>query len=207
MSRGSATEGPEDAERAQAGGAVDPDVDLRVPADRDEVVGARLGGVLAVIALGGALGALGRYALQELWPSAGGTRFAWGTFTANVTGSALIAVLMVLVSERRTPVSPWVRPFLGVGALGGFTSYSAYALDGTGLADSGETGTAVAYLAGTLLTALTAVTLAAWLTRWAVRRAHRRTPGSRGGPDGGRGGPAKGSGGVSEAPGAGGPVR
>lgn len=175
MSRGAeeSAEGPEDPEdpgRGPVGGAVDPDVDLRLPADRAETAGPRLWGVLAVIAVGGAAGALGRHALQELWPSQDGTRFAWGTFTANVTGSALIGVLMVLVSERGTPVPPWVRPLLGVGLLGGFTSYSAYALDARGLLDAGATGTAVAYLVGTLLSALAAVLLAARLTRWAVHR-------------------------------------
>ncbi|WP_261988702.1 fluoride efflux transporter FluC, partial [Streptomyces sp. wa22] len=53
--------------------------------------------------------------------------FPWAVFAVNVTGCALIGVLMVLLAERGTVTHPLVRPFLGVGVLGGFTTFSTYA--------------------------------------------------------------------------------
>ncbi|TWP44741.1 CrcB family protein [Lentzea tibetensis] len=100
---------------------IDPDVDLHVPAHRAELTRTH-GGVLAVIALGGGLGGVARYALSAAVPG------AFGIFAINVLGSFLIGVLMVLVVDVYQ-AHPLVRPFLGVGVLGGFTTFSAYAVD------------------------------------------------------------------------------
>ncbi|MFG2293017.1 fluoride efflux transporter FluC [Streptomyces sp. NPDC048603] len=144
--------------------AIDPDVDLHVPAQRAEPQGR----VLAVVAVGGALGAVARYGVSLLWPGAPGG-FPWATFWINVTGCALIGVLMVLVSEGGRTAHALVRPFLGTGVLGGFTTFSAYALDFARLLDEGEAATALAYAGGTVAGALGAVWPAAVLTRRAVR--------------------------------------
>jgi CrcB protein len=141
---------------------IDPDVDLHVPEDRAE----RLWRVLAVVALGGALGATLRYAATLAWPARPGA-FPWTVFWVNVTGCALIGVLMVLVAELRT-AHPLVRPFLGTGVLGGFTTFSTYAVDITHLLDAHRAATALAYAAGTMAAALAAVALAAGLTRRVV---------------------------------------
>jgi CrcB protein len=61
-----------------------------------------------------------------------------------------------------------VRPFFGTGILGGFTTFSTYAVDIQKLVDAGEARTGLAYLAATLLAALAAVWLAATVTRRAV---------------------------------------
>lgn len=148
--------------------AIDPDVDLHVPQHRVETAGGRAWQILAVIALGGALGALGRYGLEVVWPREG-AGFPLGMFVVNVLGCALIGVLMVLVSERGTPVNPLVRPFLGAGVLGGFTSFSTYAIDVSQLLDEGAAGVALAYLGGTVTVALLAVWGAAAVTRTVVR--------------------------------------
>jgi CrcB protein len=126
----------------------------------------RRGAVLAVIALGGGLGALARYELGELWPT--GT-FPWATFTVNTLGCFLIGVLMVLVSEVWL-AHRLVRPFLGVGVLGGFTTFSTYAAETRGLLQPGTVAIAFAYLAGTLVAAMLAVIAGVWLTRAATRR-------------------------------------
>lgn len=124
--------------------------------------------VLAVISAGGALGALARYGIgYALPPSPGG--FPWATFTINVTGCLLIGALMVLVN------GVWnghrlVRPFLGVGVLGGYTTFSTYVVDIQRLVNHGSAGIALAYLAGTLVAALLAVYAGASLTRLAMRR-------------------------------------
>ncbi|MEC4018142.1 fluoride efflux transporter FluC [Streptomyces sp. H27-D2] len=144
---------------------------MHIGAQRAETAGRGLWRVLAVIAAGGALGASARYGVSLAWPVRGGA-FPWGTFGVNVAGCALIGVLMVLVSERGS-AHPLVRPFLGTGVLGGFTTFSTYAVDISKLLAREEAGgalTAVAYLAGTLVVALGAVWAAAALTRAAVSR-------------------------------------
>ncbi|MGW7367470.1 fluoride efflux transporter FluC [Streptomyces sp. NPDC054841] len=144
--------------------AIDPDVDLHVPAQRAEIAGAGKWRVLAAISAGGAIGASARYGVSLAWPS------HWATFVVNVVGSALIGVLMVLVSERGVVTRPLVRPFLGVGVLGGFTTFSTYALDFAELLERQRTGTALAYAAATLVGALGAVWLGASVTRRVVTR-------------------------------------
>jgi protein CrcB len=122
--------------------------------------------VLAVVSAGGVLGALARYAISAVWPhSAGG--FPWSTWVVNVSGCLLIGVLMALIAEvwagRRL-----VRPFLGVGVLGGYTTFSTSIVDVQQAAAHGAAGTALVYLAVTLAGALLAVWAAAAGTAWAV---------------------------------------
>ncbi|MDX8034988.1 CrcB family protein [Lentzea sp. BCCO 10_0856] len=91
---------------------IDPDVDLHVPAQRQEL---HLPFV-ALVSLGGGLGGVARYGLSSFVPG------AWGLFVINVLGSFFIGVLMGVVPR------PLVRAFFGVGLLGGFTTFSSYAL-------------------------------------------------------------------------------
>jgi CrcB protein len=147
--------------------AVDSDVDLHDPAQRGELVGARPR-VLGVIALGGGIGALARYGVSLLLPTVSG-RFPWGTFTVNVVGCALIGVLMVLVTDVFTG-RPLLRPFVGVGILGGFTTFSTYANEVRGLLRPGALPVAAAYLAGTLACALLAVVAGMAATHAVVKR-------------------------------------
>lgn len=141
---------------------IDPDVDLRVRSQRRELVRSH-GAVLAAISLGGGIGALARYGLATLLPTQPG-HFPWGTFTTNVAGCFLIGVLMVLITEVWA-AHRLVRPFLGVGFLGGFTTFSTYAVETRGLLEPGTAFLAMLYLAGTLICALLAVIAGVWLTR------------------------------------------
>lgn len=152
-------------EREPAGlPAVDPDVDLADPAQRAETAGGAKWKVLGVIAAGGALGSVARYAALLHWPAAEHS-FPWAVFVVNVSGCALIGVLMVLVAERGAVTRPLVRPFLGVGVLGGFTTFSTYAADVSKLLVRQEVLTAMAYAVGTVVAALGAVGGASVLTR------------------------------------------
>lgn len=127
------------------------------------------GPVLAVVALGGVLGATGRYGAGLLWP-VGARAFPWSTLAVNVAGCAAMGVLMVLVTEVLTP-HRLLRPFLGTGVLGGFTTFSTYAVDVHRLLAAGQPGRGLVYLGGTVVTALAAVWAGSTLTRWlAVRR-------------------------------------
>ncbi|MFJ8754417.1 CrcB family protein [Streptomyces sp. NPDC102441] len=137
---------------------------MSVPAQRAETEGPGKWRVLAVIAAGGAAGATARYAASLAWPAAGGG-FPWAVFAVNVAGCALIGVLMVLTAERGRVTHPLVRPFLGVGVLGGFTTFSTYAVDVSRLLARQEVATAMAYAAATAVAALGAVWGAAALTR------------------------------------------
>jgi fluoride exporter len=122
--------------------------------------------VLGVVALGGGLGSLARYGLSTALPTAP-RHFPWATFVTNVVGCFLIGVLMVLVTEVFT-AHRLVRPFLGTGILGGFTTFSAYAVEFHGLLRPGSVGVAFSYLVGTLVCALLAVFAGVALTRKAA---------------------------------------
>lgn len=127
----------------------------------------RPGAVLAAVAAGGVLGAEARAGLAALWPTPSGG-FPIGTLVINVTGCLLIGVLLVLVTEAGRG-HPLARPFLGVGVLGGYTTFSGYAVDAHRLLAGGHVATALAALAVTPVLALLAVTVAAGATRRAIR--------------------------------------
>nr|WP_171983340.1 fluoride efflux transporter CrcB [Nocardia terpenica] len=149
----------------------DPDVDLRFAEQCRELFRDH-GAVLAVIAVGGGLGAIARYGIAQLLPTRPG-HFPWGTFITNVAGCFAIGVLMVLITEVWS-AHRLIRPFLGVGFLGGFTTFSTYAVDTRNLLQPGTTATAFAYAAGTLLCAMLAVLTGVTLTRITVRRRETR---------------------------------
>ncbi len=111
---------------------------------------------MAVIALGGAIGASLRYAVS-LGVTAAALRGARGAGIANILGSFLLGLLVGhLESDRAHPL---LRPFLTVGVFGSFTTFSALALDNRSLAsDSGE-AIALAHLIGTVVLGLAAFAL------------------------------------------------
>jgi fluoride exporter len=136
--------------------------------------------VLAVIAAGGGLGSLARYAVAEGIPTRRGA-FPWSTFIVNASGCALIGVLMVFVGDVWRP-GRYARPLLGIGFLGGYTTYSTMMLDLRTLGADGAWLTADLYLVATAVAGLAAVWLAGMGTRVVagipVRR-HRRDDGPR----------------------------
>ncbi len=152
---------------------VDPDVDLQLPSDRSELVRHHVS-MLTAIAAGGALGAVARQLVGQALPSTPGA-FPWDTFLINVSGSLLIGVLMAALGLRPAH-HRLLRPFLGVGILGGFTTFSAYAVHSHELVRSGHPVVAIGYLSGTVVAALLAVVFGVWLTRrLAVAVAGRRS--------------------------------
>lgn len=129
--------------------------------------------VVAVIAAGGALGGLGRWALGEAVPW-DGRGFPWATFVENVTGGLLLGALMVVLLEVAAP-GRYARPFLGVGLLGGFTTFSAYTAETRALLLDGEPVLAMTYLFGTLVVCLLATWLGVTLARTATGTARPRS--------------------------------
>lgn len=134
------------------------------------------GDILLVIAAGGAIGSLGRWAVAEAVPHSP-WRVPWGTWIANITGGFALGLLMVFVLEVWPP-HRYLRPFLGVGVLGGYTTFSTYMLDTRTLLTDGHVASAMGYLLGTLIAGLVAVAagvlLARTLVRLGERRRHRR---------------------------------
>lgn len=148
---------------------VPPDIDLRAPAPPGS--GREQWPVLAVVSVGGALGACARYGAALVWPTSAGA-FPWTTLAVNALGCALIGVLMVAVTDI-VAAHPLVRPFLGTGVLGGFTTLSTYTVDIARLLRDGHPATALTYAAATLAAALAAV----WAAATATRRVAARIPG------------------------------
>jgi len=93
-----------------------------------------------------------------LWPTHTGG-FPWATFGVNLVGCAVMGVFMVVITDVWA-AHRLVRPFFGTGVLGGFTTFSTYAVDVQQLVGTGHPRTALAYLFATLLGALVAVWLA-----------------------------------------------
>lgn len=118
--------------------------------------------LLLAIGVGGGLGSLARYGVSLLLPTRGG--FPWSTFLVNTLGCLLIGVLMVCVTEVWRPAR-LARPFLGVGLLGGFTTYSTAMLDVRTLGVHGHEIVAAAYGVGSLAAGLACVWIGVMFTR------------------------------------------
>ena len=119
--------------------------------------------IALAVALGGAVGGGLRYLLNVAL-SGPETAFPWSTFIENVVGCFLLGVLMVFVLEVWSPTR-YVRPFLGVGVLGGFTTFSAYTVDTHRLLAAGEVPLGMAYLFGSVAVGLAASWAGIQLTR------------------------------------------
>jgi fluoride exporter len=133
-------------------------VTTRAQEGRRTAAGRRIAGepldVLAAIAAGGAIGAIARYGIGlELPTPAGG--FPVATLLVNASGCLLIGALMALITSMPR-VHRLTRPFLGIGVLGGYTTFSTYAVEAQHLIAAAHPRTALAYLVATLSLALLA---------------------------------------------------
>lgn len=132
----------------------------------------RLPVVLAVSA-GGVLGGSARYGVDLLVPT-GNAGFPWPTFTANIIGAFWLALLLVLVVEVWRPAR-YVRPFLAVGLLGSFTTFSTWMVEFDLLLADGAALLAGAYLVSTVLAGLAATSLGLVIGRGATAQLTRRS--------------------------------
>jgi len=105
---------------------------------------------ILAIALGGAVGAVGRYLAMSAVGHWLGHSFPWGTLAVNVLGSAAMGVLIEASALAWSP-SPAVRALVVVGALGAFTTFSTFSLDAVFLIERGRFAAAAAYVAGSVV--------------------------------------------------------
>jgi CrcB protein len=117
-----------------------------------------------IAAAGGAIGSALRYVVGLYAIVAFGARYPYGTLIVNVVGCLVMGALVGL-AESRLQLSPEWRIFLATGILGGFTTFSAFALDFAMLAEQRQETAAALYVGGSVLGGL----LALFLGLWAVR--------------------------------------
>jgi CrcB protein len=104
------------------------------------------------IAIAGALGSVGRYAVAKYIQDTSSSNFPWGTLAVNVLGSFLIGLLMAIFAARGE-LDSRLRLALTVGFLGGFTTYSAFALETITLVERKLYTSAAAYVGLTFVAA------------------------------------------------------
>jgi CrcB protein len=109
---------------------------------------------LLLVAAGGAAGSALRYGIGSVMGPTSDAAFPWHTFLINVTGSFAIGLLLVAAARLGWP--GWWRPLLALGLLGGYTTFSTFALESVELMLRGSYATAAAYSLGSLTLGLAA---------------------------------------------------
>lgn len=110
---------------------------------------------LAYVALGGALGALARYGISGWVYDRMGESFPWGTLVVNLVGC--LALGLVIRWLQVSAVSPEVRPFLTIGVLGAFTTFSTFSYETVALLQEGQWLRAGLYMGGSVVLGLIAM--------------------------------------------------
>jgi len=123
--------------------------------------------LFGVVAIGGALGSLARYGLSEVIPRSVG-EFPWATFITNIIGCGAIGVLMGYILQSNQ-THRYLRPFIGVGVLGGFTTFSTYALETWQLIVENALMSAGAYVLSNIVCGLVAVQFGLLIVRLVAR--------------------------------------
>ncbi|HET9171143.1 MAG TPA: CrcB family protein [Actinospica sp.] len=128
--------------------------------------------VLGAVAAGGFLGGEARYLLGLAFPTAHGT-FPATIFAINVSGSFILALLLVLILEVWPPTK-YLRPLLATGFCGAYTTFSTWMVDTDRLVSAGRYAIAAANIFGSLFAGLAATTLGLALGRALVTYRRRR---------------------------------
>ena len=109
---------------------------------------------LAAVALGGTMGTLSRYGVSRAIPTAPGS-IPWSIFGVNVLGSLALGFVLQLILER-WPTDEFIRPFVAVGFIGSFTTFSTVMVDTDLLVRDGHSGIAAVYVALSVVAGLVA---------------------------------------------------
>jgi len=111
---------------------------------------------ILLAAVGGALGTVARYLVGIVTLRTMGPGYPWGTFAVNIVGSALIGIFVQLIA-RRFGASADMRIFAVTGFLGGFTTFSSFALDSVNMMERGDLGAAALYIGASLVLSIAAL--------------------------------------------------
>jgi CrcB protein len=124
--------------------------------------------IVVAVAIGGALGTIGRYELARAEPVSSG-HFPWATFIANLIGSLVLGVVVVVFADTKARARV-PRAFLAVGFCGGLTTFSTWMVESVLLTRDGDGGLAALYLVASLVLGLLAVALGVGAARRVVGR-------------------------------------
>lgn len=111
---------------------------------------------ILLVAIGGALGSVSRYLIGLATLRWFGPNFPWGTLAVNIIGGLAIGVFAELIA-RRFDGSAELRLFIVTGILGGFTTFSAFSLEVTAMAERGDYLTALTYILTSVIISVAAV--------------------------------------------------
>jgi CrcB protein len=147
----------------------DPDLEVEERADGTPVAVHLSPGFIVLVAAGGAAGSIARYGVERLLGTSDGLPV--GTLTVNLTGAFLLGVLIEVLALRGSDAGHRraARLLLGTGFLGGFTTYSALAVEADGLLRDGRAGLALAYVLATVVVGLLASLAGVLAARKAAR--------------------------------------
>ncbi len=112
--------------------------------------------VLGMVFVGGCAGGAARYAVTSGWPVPA-DRFPWPIFAVNTAGAFLLPIVVVIAVQLRP--GRWLRPLIGTGFCGAFTTFSTVVVGVVQLASHHHDGLAAAYLGASILAALGAGSL------------------------------------------------
>ena len=116
-----------------------------------------------LVALGGGMGAMGRYGLGQFTLRTLGADFPYGTMAANILGGFLMGLLAGWLTTKSDGES--VRLFLGVGLLGGFTTFSAFSLEAWQMIEQGRYSAFAIYAGGSVVLAILALAVGLFMAR------------------------------------------
>ncbi|MFA5968592.1 MAG: fluoride efflux transporter CrcB [Sphingomonas sp.] len=119
---------------------------------------------LFLVMAGGALGAGARHLTGRLMIALLGHGYPWGTLTVNLVGGLLMGLLVGGLARLSVPGEGW-RLFLSVGILGGFTTFSSFALDTVTMMERGDLVLALGYALMSLIGSVLAVFAGLWFVR------------------------------------------
>jgi CrcB protein len=122
---------------------------------------------ILLVMIGGAIGSAARYLLGRAAFHVYGSGWPWGTFVANILGGFLMGLLAGWLAMRATGGEPF-RLFAAVGVLGGFTTFSSFSLESMLMIERGELGSALLYVASSVVLAIAALALGLTVIRSAT---------------------------------------